>query len=379
MENEKKPQETRAVEGDAPPARWTEPTAKDGRDALFRAVFESASDAILMADDARRFVDANAAACELLGVTRGALLGRTIEEFAAPSFDVSGTWAGFVANDALEGEFPLQRSDGERRLVWFRAVTNVLPGIHLSILRDISERDRHDRFRELFLGMVGHDLRNPLSSIITGSTLLLRQGKLAPEQSRIVTRVLSSGQRMVRMIEQLLDFTRTRLGEGLPIDRASVDLRVVAERIIDEIKQAQPAASVDFAASGNTAGEWDGALMEQVFSNLLGNALEHGDGETVQFTMDGDTDGLRIRIRNGGEPIPGSLLPHLFDPFRRVLKSGKGRSQGLGLGLYISEQIVKQHGGTIRLSSSAEDGTAFEILLPFARRPTESSPSAPGA
>ncbi|MDP9149335.1 MAG: PAS domain-containing sensor histidine kinase [Myxococcota bacterium] len=357
------------MNGDDQAAHPAEAGEKESRDALFRAVFEGASDAILLADDQRRFVDANRAACELLGVSRESLLGSTIEEFAAPSFDVGGTWAGFVAANALEGEFPLQRPDGERRLVWFRAVTNVLPGIHLSILRDISEQERHARFRELFLGMVGHDLRNPLSAIITGATLLLRPGTLTPDQTRTATRIHSSGQRMVRMIDQLLDFTRTRLGSGLPMDRASVDLRKVAERIIDEMKQAQPAARIELTTRGETTGEWDGALMEQVFSNLLGNAIEHGDAEAVQLTMVGEPAALRVRLHNRGEPIPSSLVPNLFDPFRRTPKRTKGRSQGLGLGLYISQQIVQQHGGTITVSSCAEEGTTFEIVLPYAPKP----------
>ncbi len=349
-----------------PPA---ESGGEEPRNALFRAVFEGASDAILLADDRRRFVDANRAACELFGVSREALLGSSIEDFAAPSFDVDGTWAGFVATNALEGEFPLQRPDGERRLVWFRAVTNVLPGIHLSILRDISEHDQHARFRELFLGMVGHDLRNPLSAIITGATLLLRPGALTPEQARTVARIHSSSHRMARMIEQLLDFTRTRLGAGLPMDRASVDLRKVADRIIEEMKQAQPSATIEFTTSGETTGEWDADLMEQVFSNLLGNAIEHGDRLNVQFTMAGEPGALRVRVRNGGEPIPSSLTPHLFDPFRRTLRRTKGRTQGLGLGLYISQQIVRQHGGTITVSSCADEGTTFELVLPYAPTP----------
>jgi PAS domain S-box-containing protein len=231
-------------------------------------------------------------------------------------------------------------------------------------------RDRTDRFRELFVGMLGHDLRNPLSSIIGGASLLRCRGALAPDDVRVVERIANAGQRMRRMIEQILDLTRSRLGGGIPIAPEKVNLHELVRRIAEELEAANPDRSIRVSASGDPEGIWDPDRLGQVISNLLGNALEHaGSSCPVDIDIERVGDTVALAVHNGGSPIPVDLLPVIFDPFRRSATAERRRANsGLGLGLYISQQIVASHGGTLAVDSTAERGTTFTVTLPAVAR-----------
>nr|MBK7070565.1 PAS domain S-box protein [Deltaproteobacteria bacterium] len=176
----------------------------------------------------------------------------------------------------------------------------------LGIVHDVSDRKRaeeeHARLvaelsravhvSEMFVGILGHDLRNPLSAVLAGAQIL-RHDLLDPRSARVVARIVSSGERMARMIEQLLDFTRARLGEGISLDRAPLDLAQLAREIVEECRAASPSASLRIAALGETGGAWDRDRVFQVLSNLVRNALQHGEvcGE-VALTLDGTDPAL---------------------------------------------------------------------------------------
>jgi len=235
--------------------------------------------------------------------------------------------------------------------------------------RDDSARDRLVRelrdtlqHNEVLIGILGHDLRNPLSAVISGTQVAL--SRETDEDKRLtLERVESSGWRMSRMINQLLDLTRVRVGAGLPMTRSSIDLETVARGVASEVQVAFPDRRLVIDVAGDTRGEWDGDRLSQVLSNLLCNAMEHSEDSDVILQLKGDDAGLaRIEVHNDGA-IPADQLPWLFDPFRRGA-AREGASQGLGLGLYISRQIVLAHGGEIAVRSVPISGTTFQVVLP---------------
>jgi len=230
--------------------------------------------------------------------------------------------------------------------------------------REIAERQAI--FREQFIGILGHDLRNPLAAVIGSAALLLRQG-LPEKHARLVGRILSSAERMERMIADLLDLTRSRLGGGIPIERRSVDLRGVCHRVLDEMEATHPEVEFRLIVTGNTWGDFDPDRIAQVLSNLVGNAISYGTpGGPVSICLREAEDPrtLLLSVHNEGPPIPEEIRPSLFDPFRRGAHRERSTSRGLGLGLYIANQIALAHGGSIEVESTAEGGTTFTVRLP---------------
>jgi signal transduction histidine kinase len=173
--------------------------------------------------------------------------------------------------------------------------------------------------------------------------------------------VIASGERMTRLIDQLLDVTRARIGGGILVHRSLTDLHMLARQTIDELALAHRGSRVELHATGNVRGSWDPDRLAQVFSNLLSNALQHGTGEPVAITIAGGAAMIRIVFQNHGM-IPAELVATVFEPFRGSRQKRDG-SAGMGLGLYITQQIVEAHGGTIEVVS--QDGrTTFAIDLP---------------
>ena len=232
----------------------------------------------------------------------------------------------------------------------------------------IAEMERAVRFGEMLVGVVGHDLRNPLSAITASAGLLARRAD-SDQIMKPVRRIGSSAHRMERMIAQLLDFTRIRLGGGLPLERTRVDLAEVSRSIIDELEPVYRSRIV-LQSTGDVTGIWDRDRLSQLLSNLTANACQHGTpGLPVAVVLDGmPAEIVRLDVRNGGV-IPADLLPMVFEPLRHSGKSGKkrGGGSGLGLGLYITQEIAHAHGGTIHVESTETAGTHFIVELPRAQ------------
>jgi signal transduction histidine kinase len=238
-----------------------------------------------------------------------------------------------------------------------------------------TEAERTVRYNELFARMLGHDLRNPLNAIATAAQYIaLIDGDA--KTTAAATRIVGSTRRMARMIDQLLDFTRVRVGDGLTVRRTRVDLAQLCARIRDDLRVADPGSSVIVEAEGNTIGDWDYDRLLEALSNLVDNAIQHGD-RCCHVTVGPDaTDAAvaRICVHNAGV-IPAEMLPLVFEPFRGANKHS--HSRGLGLGLYLTRQIVVAHGGTIAAASTPAAGTTFEISMPRgARLPEPSRPAA---
>jgi signal transduction histidine kinase len=230
-------------------------------------------------------------------------------------------------------------------------------------VRVVEELSRAVHISEMFVGILSHDLRNPLGAILGGAQLLALD-QADPKSSRILALVVSSGERMGRMIEQLLDFTRARLGEGIPLERGDVDLAQLARSVVQEGRAASADCSLRLAAHGDCTGAWDRDRLSQILSNLVGNAVQHGkSASSIDVVVDGqDSEQVTFSVRNEGI-IPPDLVPVIFNPFRGTLQK-RGKSKGLGLGLYVARQIALAHGGDLAVVSSAATGTCFTLSLP---------------
>lgn len=239
-----------------------------------------------------------------------------------------------------------------------------------SIDQSMSEAVRHfsveiDRSREIFLGILSHDLRNPLNAILLNTQLLADIS--TGESAEVTSQIKSSGEAMAQLLTDFIDFTASRLGGGIPLVTAPTNLTVLCREVVDECGASFPKAKITLDASGNLLGNWDENRLRQLLSNLIGNAIQHGDEQTpVRVTAEGDETVVRLQVRNGGKPIPPELLPTIFDPLVQAPESRekKRRHGSMGLGLYIAKEVVTAHGGRIDVTSSAEAGTVFKITLP---------------
>jgi signal transduction histidine kinase len=236
--------------------------------------------------------------------------------------------------------------------------------------QQLAEANAVARRQDTNMGVLAHDLRNPLNAIVTGTNLLRRVPALPDQAQRIADRIDRSAQRMGLMIRDILDFARGRLGGGIPLNRQAVDLAALCREIIDEVQTAYPAARIEVRVDGDLRGSWDRARIEQALSNLVINAIQHGVGDVVLTLSARAQDHVVVSVRNDGRAIPAEQLPNLFDAFHR----GDRSPAGLGLGLFIVREIVRAHAGTIDVASSPE-GTTFTMRLPRASDAT----SSPGA
>jgi signal transduction histidine kinase len=227
----------------------------------------------------------------------------------------------------------------------------------------VREKDRH-------IGVLGHDLRNPLFGIVAGLNVLARSNNLSEAERATVARMLRSGDRMATMIRDLLDYTRTSLG-AFPHNPVPMDLMTVCEAAIDELRSIHPDRTITCEFTGNAEGNWDPVRLQQVVSNLVGNALEHSES-MVSVRVEAGTHDVVLSVRNDGEPIPPDVLPILFEPFRR----GDRSPNGLGLGLFIVREIIRRHGGTINVRSSPDAGTTFVSRWPR-HAPSRATSTAP--
>jgi PAS domain S-box-containing protein len=232
----------------------------------------------------------------------------------------------------------------------------------------LAEKARVQEFQEGFIAILGHDLRNPLSAIDMGAAVLGQRAVSLKDEAttRVVVRMRASTRRMSRMIEQILDLTRSRLAGGLQVHPRAMNLSSTITAIVDELRAAHPSREVELRCPSTIVGPWDRDRLEQVFSNLLGNALHYGDpARPVRVDVRDEGQEVVLSVHNDGPHIPEALRGELFSPFRRGERDSKTtETAGLGLGLYISREIVVAHGGEIDVRSSPTEGTTFWVRLP---------------
>jgi signal transduction histidine kinase len=222
-------------------------------------------------------------------------------------------------------------------------------------LKSAHERDR---LRDVFIGILGHDLRNPLGAIGMGAQLLLTH-ELPPTSRVVVGKILSSVERMGALIRDVLDFARGQLGNGIPIAVVETNMASACQAVVDEQRLRWPTRTIDLDLHGDLRGRWDRERVEQALSNLVSNAIQHGTGD-VRVIARGEQDAVVVAVHNVGTPIPKDALSDVFEPFRKADTS----AAGLGLGLYIVREIVRAHRADIEVESTLAQGTSFTIRWP---------------
>jgi signal transduction histidine kinase len=309
-----------------------------------------------------------------------ALVGKTHEEMFPPDqaklLNSLKTRVLDTGESAFE-EMDLNIGGGERRhyleaIEPMRDRFGKIVGV-IGAATDITEQQRTQQqltealgFRERMMGILGHDLRNPLSTITMADSLLLKRQDLAPEARDQVLRIRHAADRMQEMIGTLLDFTRARFLGKVPVSPAPADMGEIAHGVVDELRVAWPDHDIRVEVRGDSHGRWDSGRMAQAISNLVGNAITYGEPNTpVRVSVDGTGDEMILSVKNHGPPIPPELMPVLFEPFRTGAPEDRS-PRGLGLGLYIVQQIVLAHDGTIDVESTAPEGTTFTVRLPRA-------------
>lgn len=237
---------------------------------------------------------------------------------------------------------------------------------------------RVDQARDMFLAILGHDLRNPLGAISMSAQLLPLVTDDRDEVVECGATIVQSASVMERMINDLLDYTRTRLGTGMPVHPTPMDLAALCRNLTHEYRTANPGREITFRTVGDVNGVWDTDRIRQAVSNLLGNAIQHGSSDhPVSLSLRSEDSNVVMEIHNGGDPIPPGELPKIFDPLIRGSSAEHPRSNrpgSIGMGLYIAREVAKSHGGRIDVKSTYESGTSFTVRLPRGSAPRVGQP-----
>jgi signal transduction histidine kinase len=224
------------------------------------------------------------------------------------------------------------------------------------------ERALRKRFEQDLVGIVSHDLRSPLNAISLAAESALRRGDTNERNRRSLRIIQSASGRATRLVHDLLDYTQVLHGTGLPIKRETFCLLKLAHEIADELRASFPSTEFTFECEGETEGYWDRDRMAQLLTNLVGNASTYGSAAPVGVRIVGNGSDVTLHVHNGGEPIPAELIPAVFEPLSRGTEHR--RAGNIGLGLFIVNEIVLAHGGTVTVQSSVDDGTTFSVSLP---------------
>jgi signal transduction histidine kinase len=276
--------------------------------------------------------------------------------YGVPLIDTSGRLVG-VAHMGSTTATDFQDDD----LVLFRALASRMTSLIASRLKtDQLLLDEHER--ERFLGVLGHDLRSPLASVVGSAQLMQSRGKLDESDLRAAARIVRAGERMARLVSDLLDFARSRAGQRMPLAPVWAELGDIVREASEEVEITHPGREVRVASTIRSRVCCDPDRITQAVTNVVGNAVKHGAPDApVDVQVDEAGDDAVITVHNQGRPIPPKLLPHVFEPFRRGADDGIG---GVGLGLFIANTIAVAHGGSIEVRSAENAGTTLVLRLP---------------
>jgi len=222
--------------------------------------------------------------------------------------------------------------------------------------------------QNLFLAILGHDLRNPLGTTVSGAQLLLIATDIDSKYKSIAQSIFNSGERMSKLVDDLIDYTRGHLGGGLPILAKPSNAAQICKLVISEMKIVHPDRKIEFSETGELDGLWDASRVTQVMSNLVGNAIQYGSAtDPVTVSASCDATHLTIQVNNRGPVIPKDMIARIFDPLVRFSEFESvepKRVTSLGIGLFIAREVAIAHGGAIEATSSSEEGTTFTLRLP---------------
>jgi PAS domain S-box-containing protein len=344
-----------------------------------RFLTEAIPQHVWTADVAGELISVNLRVLEYFGVTEEQVLGSGWQRFVHPDDlePVLRRWTDSLRTEhEYEIEFRLRRADGAYRWHLGRAVA--MHDASGAVSRwfgtntDIDDRKRaqdelleRSAYEQQLIGIVSHDLRNPINAIGIGAALLLKQDQLNGLQAKAAARIASSADRARRMLRDFLDFTQARSTGRIPVMPGPANIRQIARHVFDELRVLHPDRPATIEHGGEAEGTFDADRIAQVIGNLLGNAFQHGSAATpVQLRTRGEFDSVVIEVQNQGAPIPPEDIARFFQPFERGAGSVASAERSVGLGLFISKQIVAAHHGTIGVRSTREEGTVFTVLLP---------------
>jgi signal transduction histidine kinase len=221
--------------------------------------------------------------------------------------------------------------------------------------------------RNLFLGVLGHDLRNPIGAATMAARFMVKRGGADPKLMLLASQIVTTTERATQILNDLLDATRLAFGTDLPVARAAMDMSELGSQLVDEMRTVSNGRAIELSIAGETEGKWDKTRIGQVLSNLIGNALQYSpENSTVHVRIAGEEEDLLISVRNDGSPISADKINGIFDPLTRGQNDNTWprSAANLGLGLYITKKIVLAHLGDISVLSTAETGTTFIVRLP---------------
>ena len=220
--------------------------------------------------------------------------------------------------------------------------------------------------RDMFLGVLGHDLRNPIGAVLMAARRMTNSGPADSKHNVMAGQIAQTMERATSILDDLLELTRSAFGSEIPLRRTQMDIGILGGQIVEEMRSLSEVRQIDINTTGETGGEWDQARLGQVFSNLIGNALQYSPADsTITVSIVGGADQVFVSVHNGGEPIPPEQLKSIFKPLSRGIDNGANtRSANLGLGLFITHKIITAHGGTVSVGSASDVGTTFSVVLP---------------
>ena len=299
-------------------------------------------------------------------------LGRLLQgESSAETHAIGRHFSGFSTNQLLS-EYRALRASVLR--LWAREemrgaitdaddITRFNEAIDQAIVEAVATHSELiAKAQHLFLAILGHDLRNPMSTTLMASRFILESDDL-DKHVVAANRIHNAIKRMEKLVNDLIDYTRTHLGSTLPIIPREMNFEDVCREVLAEHEMAHPNKKFEFHVDGVSGGSWDANRIAQVLSNLLGNAAQYGNGvEPIVLRLCGHADNITVAVENKGEVIPADKFGTLFSPMVRLAE--EKNSNSLGIGLYIAKEIVNAHGGTITVTSSKEHGTIFTAVFP---------------
>jgi PAS domain S-box-containing protein len=356
----------------------------------FRALFDAAKDAVLIADDDRRYVEANPAAGELLGVVPEQIRGRFVDEFVKGEVqgnEVGTAWQHFQTAGVQRGECRLRRADGTFLDVEYSAASNFVPGLHLSVLRDVSERKRAEEALaqqagelarsnadlQQFAYVTSHDLQEPLRGIINFSQLLTKRyrGQLDAEADTFLEYIVASAYRMKGLIDSLLTYSRVVNLEAIPFAPVQVDAALHwatmnLQTVMEETKATVTHDHLPIVMA-------DHVQLVQLFQNLISNAIKYRKPQEppqIHVSAEERAHEWVVSVRDNGIGIKSGYTERIFGVFKRL----HGREvPGTGIGLAICKRIVEKHGGQIWVNSEPGQGATFCFTIPSKSRASERS------
>ncbi|MCP3144728.1 hybrid sensor histidine kinase/response regulator [Pyxidicoccus xibeiensis] len=333
-----------------------------------------------------RYGRVNKAYEDWFGVSQESLRGRKVREvIGEAAYAVLGPYV----KRGLQGEsFSFEQHSVPYRLGGTRDVKVTFIAQHekgkpvegyVALLQDITvqralekERERHlqrqqqqAEIEQQLIGIVSHDLRNPLSAILLGAARLNQRADVDPSTRRVAERIYTSCSRAVRMVNDLLDFTQARLGGGIRIAPSPTDLHALSRAVVEEVEAAHPSVMLEVRTTGNAQGLWDADRLSQVIQNLVTNAVKYGEpGRPIEVSTEGDGTKATLCVHNEGPPISPELLSSIFQPLQRGTGAVDMAGRSVGLGLFIVKSIVEAHQGHIEVQSAPGHGTTFIVTLP---------------